>query len=108
MAFFDHYIIEKVVEINHSPDFINNVFAQNEFMNLCMKIFCIRVLGVINDMSLTVINNDVENIGREITNVRVRSELGTSECSGKLNFKLNWKKIPIHSKIPSGVKENSS
>ena len=36
-----------------------------------MKRSVLRVLGVIDDISLMITNEDVENIGREINNLRI-------------------------------------
>ena len=62
-TYYDHYNIERVIDLNHIRfcviDALSNCYVVNE--NLRM-----RVLGTINDISLMVIDGNVESLNQEI------------------------------------------
>ena len=54
---YDHYIIDQVIELNYFREFINNVLSQSDFKHEDNRI---KVMGIINDISLKVIDEDVK------------------------------------------------
>ena len=67
-TFYDHYKIDWVIELNYVHDYIINVLSESDFKHEDNRI---KKLGIIDDISLKVINGDVENIGHDISNQRV-------------------------------------
>ena len=68
LTFYDHYIVGRVIELNHDRDCIFNDLSKYDFMN---EDNCIRVLAATDDISLTVIDRNIENIDRELNNLTV-------------------------------------
>ena len=62
---YDHYNVKRVIELSHVRDCVVNVLWEWDFL---IKRTCIRVLGVIDDMSLMVIDENFEIIGLETNN----------------------------------------
>ena len=67
-TFGDHLVFEKVIELNRLRDCIKNVLSEcdQKEENLRKK-----VLDVIDDMSIEVIKKSVENVAKEIKNLKV-------------------------------------
>ena len=66
--FYDHYKIERVIELNDVNNFTFTFLFERCF---CMCSNGIRVLGVTDDISLLVINRDVEKTGQYLKKLRV-------------------------------------
>ena len=67
-TFYDHYNIDKVIEINHVRDCVILVLSNCDFIS---EGEIVRVLGVLGDISLMIIDGMVENI-----NVGINLQLG--------------------------------
>ena len=67
-TFYDQYSIENVVELNHVRDCVIIVLTECDNFDENLQI---RVLGVIDDISLMVIDGKVGNLVQEISNLRV-------------------------------------
>ena len=104
-TFYDQNSVERVIELKHVLDCITNVLFE-DFIN---EDHCIRVLGLIDDISL-IIKKDIENIGREIN--KVRAGVLQLLCLEKLYkedannenrevYTINGKKNNIQNKIES-------
>ena len=65
---FDHYNNERVIYLNHVRDCVTSVFFQGHFVG---EVKFIRLLGVMDDISLMVMNGNVENLVRELSSLRV-------------------------------------
>ena len=62
---YDHYQIDRVIELNYIRDYIIIILAEIDFKHEGNRI---RALGIIVDISLKVIYGDVENIECEKAN----------------------------------------
>ena len=65
-TFYDQYNIDRVIELNCIRDYTINVLSGSDFKHEDNRI---RVMGII-DHSLKVIDGDVGNIEREISNLK--------------------------------------
>ena len=59
-AFYDHYNIERVIELNHVHNYIINVFFECFFIS---NDFCDRVIGGSDEKSLVIRDKCSDNIG---------------------------------------------
>ena len=92
-------------------DYITNVSSESDFIYEDNRI---RVLGVIDDISLMVKNNDVEIKGQETNNPRVgilfllsleKFFKGEADKEDRVITTINGKEIFSHKKIESLQKE---
>ena len=67
-TFSDHYNIERDREINHVRDYVISVLSKCDFIGEDKSK---RVLGVIDYISLIIIDENIENLVQEINNLRV-------------------------------------
>ena len=58
---------ERVIEVIHVRDCLKNVLSDSDLLHEDNRI---RVLGFTDEISLKVINRDVENLGREMSKLR--------------------------------------
>ena len=58
-TFFDLFKTERVIEINHVRDSVNNVLSKYDHIDEYLQI---KVFGVIDDISLTIIDGNVEKL----------------------------------------------
>ena len=67
-TFYDQYSIESVVELNHVRDRVVSMLTQCDHFDENPQI---RVLAVLDDISLMIIDGKIENVVREINSLRV-------------------------------------
>ena len=67
-TFFGQYIFERVIELNQARDCVISILFKGDFMS---EDKVIRVLGVLDDISLMSIDGNVEPLVQEIFNLRV-------------------------------------
>ena len=61
-TFYDFYKFERVMEFNHMRDYMLDVLSENDFLGDDHRF---RLLGVIDDTSLMIVNKIVETNDRE-------------------------------------------
>ena len=73
LTIYDHYSIERVIELNQIVielnqirKLIKHVLSEREFVS---HKGCLRLLYVIDDFSLRIINKDVDNIVQKIDKI---------------------------------------
>ena len=67
-TFNDHHNFQRVVELNHACVGIFDVLSECDFLS---EDKILRVLAVIDDMSVLVIDGNVENLFQEMNNLRI-------------------------------------
>ena len=65
---YNHYSIERDLELNHMGDCIVDNLSEYVFMD---EKHYLRVLGIVDDISLTFIDKKFENLVDEVNNFRV-------------------------------------
>ena len=58
-TFYDHYNFERVIELNYIRNYLINVISESEFKHDDNRI---RVMSIIDDISLMVLDQDLKNI----------------------------------------------
>ena len=66
--FYDHYINERVIELNHAREFMFFVLSESGCKH---GDTCIIVMSILDEFSLKVMDDHVNNIEHDKSNLRV-------------------------------------
>ena len=67
-SFYNQYSIERVIELNQIRDCKTNILSENDYRD--EKLY-LRVIGIIDDISITSTDKNLEDLVDEVNKLRV-------------------------------------